>query len=109
MLLRIVFVMLSFSGFSQVTMVARGKSISIEGTAVNLKAGSAVKCKDHYFLIEEKYSWTKEEENKQVSVKGKLQIYLTYVTDKDPTIQYMPTMIVIRKPKIKFLEFKETD
>lgn len=103
MLLQIIFLLISFSGLAQVTFVAKGKKITIEGTKVNVFLGAAVKTKDHFFVIENQDYWKEEELNQQVIVTGKLIIHLTYVTEKDPTIQYAPLVRMLRRSKIKIV------
>lgn len=103
MLLQIIFLLISFSGLAQVTFVSKGKKITIEGTTVNLCVGAAVRTKDHFFVIENLYNWKTEEENQQVIVTGKLVVYTTYVTKKDPSIQYAPLVQMLRRPKIKMV------
>ncbi len=99
--LQITLMSISFSGFSQVTTIARGKKITIEGIAVNLKAGAAIRTMGHHYFIENRHVWDKAMENQKVTVTGKLVIYSVYVTENDPTIQYVPIMEVIHKPRIK--------
>lgn len=94
-------VLISFSVTSQVTTIARGKKITVEGIAVNLKAGAAIQTMGHYYFVENRHSWDKTMENQRVIVTGKLIIYSVYVTEDDPTIQYAPIMEVIHKPRIR--------
>ncbi len=99
--LQVVFLLISLSGFSQVTTIARGKNITIEGIAINLKAGAAVKTMDHDYFLENLPSWGKEMENQKVTVTGRLLIYSTYIRENDTLVQAIPIMEVIRRPKIK--------
>lgn len=93
--------LISLSGFSQVTTTMRGEKITVEGIAVNLKAGAAIQTIGHHYFIENMHVWDKTMENQKVVVTGRLMIYSTYVTENDPAIQYIPIMEVIRRPKIK--------
>ena len=100
-MLTVIFTFFAFVNWSQTTTIKRGKRVTISGTAVNLKAGAAIKSSGKYYYIENLTSWSKDSEGKEFTVRGRLITYTTTVDIDDPHIQYLPMMIVIRRAKIE--------